>query len=132
MSPAPKAPATANIDTHVNAPTQVSLPVYQPPALPSFLDGGLIPSFTGYTPAPSMPGYAMPRTGHPFAPTPAAQNAPLLPGFNNPFVGAAGGGGGIAYGVGGAIAGTGYDPSDPTGLGALYGQLLVPKITPQV
>jgi len=85
VSPAPKTDAHANIDNSVTGPTPSFASAYQQPALPSFL-GSVLTNPGPYKPAPSMPGYAMPRTGSPFR----APRAPQLPSFDNPFAGPGG------------------------------------------
>ncbi|MEA3002178.1 MAG: hypothetical protein QOH81_966 [Sphingomonadales bacterium] len=90
VSPAPAAPASAQIDNRVAPPQRSFAPAWQPPALPSFLNATLVPNPGAYRPGPAMPGYGLPRSGNPFRP--AARNAPLLPGFDAPFAGAATGG----------------------------------------
>jgi hypothetical protein len=103
VSPAPAVAAKANINNDVTMPTPTFNAAHQQPALPSFLNASLVPNLGGYKPAPSMPGYAMPRPGSPFmGPHPAA-SAPQLPSFGTPFAspggpiaGMGGGGGGMS------------------------------------
>ncbi|MDB5691508.1 MAG: hypothetical protein JWO81_571, partial [Alphaproteobacteria bacterium] len=99
LSPAPRAPASAQIDNRVTPAQRSFAAAWQPPALPSFLNARLVPNAGAYKPAPSIPGYALPRTGNPFRA--AAQNAPLLPDFGSPFAGAPGAPAGGPIGLGG-------------------------------
>lgn len=88
VSPAPQTPAHANINNNVTMPQQTFAPAYQRPSLPSFLNMNLSPNMGPYHPPPSIPGYAMARTGSPFrsnreAPMGLPSFAPQLPQVNN-------------------------------------------------
>jgi hypothetical protein len=79
MSPAPAAPAMANINNNVAMPEKTFAPASQRPGLPQF-NGPLTPNMGGYGAPPQVPGYGMPRQGQPFRP-PALQQG--LPSFLN-------------------------------------------------
>jgi hypothetical protein len=76
VSPAPRAPAMANINNNVTMPMPTFNPASQRPSLPTF-NGPLTPNMGGYAPAPTVPGYGMPRQGQPFRPA----TPPSLPTF---------------------------------------------------
>jgi hypothetical protein len=79
MSPAPFAPAMANINNNVVMPQSTFTAAPKLPELPK-VQPNITPNMGAYSPPPSMPGYGMARTGSPFQ-APQSQ-ANLLPTFS--------------------------------------------------